>query len=145
MRELSPSVLLKRALYADAAVSGAVGLLQLTTASELSTLTALSESLLLRTGLFLLGYVALLLFLATRRRVEHRLLWLVIVGNLLWAVAAVSLASTPTGLPPLGVAFVLAQALAVVSFAALQYFGLRASSPQPAVQVAEHGQARLQR
>jgi hypothetical protein len=124
-----PNTWLKRVLVADAVVSGAVALLQLAAAKRVSELTGLSASLLIGTGAFLVAYVALLLTLASRSRLPASLLWLVIVGNVGWAAGALVVATG--GLPGLGIALAAIHAVAVTTFAALEYQGLRTSRTEP--------------
>ena len=112
---------LKRALLADAAVSGASALLQLMAAEMLAQYTALSAALLRGTGVFLIAYVALLVGMALRPRLPRALVWVVIVGNVAWAIGALALCR---GLPMLGVAFCVIQAATVLVFAELEYVGL---------------------
>jgi len=92
----------------------------------LSDVTGLPLALLQWTGWFLLGYALLAAWMAARSPVPRRLIGLVVVGNLGWAVACVALlALGGLGLSAWGVAWVLAQALVVVVFAELQWTGLR--------------------
>ena len=121
------STFLRRALLADAAVSGATGLLMLLAAEPLADLLRLPAALLRYAGLVLLPFAAFVAWLATREGAAPRpLVWAVIATNALWAVDSVVLLLTgwiaPNGL---GVAFVIAQALVVAAFAELQYLGLR--------------------
>jgi hypothetical protein len=126
MTSIIPSSFLKRVLLADAAVSGSVALLQLAATEPLAALTGLPTGLLLGTGLFLVGYVTLLVVLAKRSRVWSSMIWLVIAGNLAWAVAALAVAATlPAAL--LGEAFAAVHAIAVSTFAYLEYRGLGGS------------------
>jgi hypothetical protein len=108
-----------------------VALLQLAASSQLASLTGLSAPLLLGTGAFLVGYVTLLLVLGSRESVWAPLLWLVIAGNLAWAVAALGVSMTQP-LSPLGHTFAAVHALAVTSFAYLEYKGLSVSLPRVA-------------
>lgn len=104
-----PSTLLRRALKADALVSGAMALL-------------------LETGLFLIGYAALVGWLGTRRALPKALVLIVIAGNALWTLGSVALLLSGMVAPnALGVAFVLIQATAVGIFAELQFIGLKRS------------------
>lgn len=123
-----PSTLLRRALQADAVVSGAMALLLSLAAGPLSRLLALPQPLLLETGLFLIGYAALVGWLGTRSVLPRALVLIVIGGNALWTLASVALllsgAVTPNAL---GIAFVLIQATAVGIFAELQFIGLKRS------------------
>ncbi|MFP5390445.1 MAG: hypothetical protein ACLGI6_02720 [Gammaproteobacteria bacterium] len=135
MHTIQPSALLKFALVADAIVSGAVALLQLTLAGPLAQLLALPHPLLAYTGEFLLAYTLLLVLMARARRLPRALVLLPVVGNVGWAIGCAELliggAVQANGL---GVAFVLVQAVAVLVFAALEYSGLKRSTPAPADQ-----------
>lgn len=86
-----PSALLRRALQADALVSGAMALLLSLAAGTLSRLLALPQPLLLETGLFLIGYAALVGWLGTRRALPKALVLIVIGGNALWTLGSVAL------------------------------------------------------
>lgn len=132
-RPLVPSLLLRRALWVDAAASSASALPMIAAAPWLGAVTGLDAGLLQPVGLALLPYIAYLVWLATRSAVPVAAAWVPIVLNLLWAVDCVALAAwvepRPTGL---GLAFIGAQAAAVLVFAAWQFAGLRARSAQPA-------------
>ena len=130
MRTVSPSPLLKTALAADAAVSGAVGVLQLAAANLLGNLSGLPRALLVETGIFLVAYTVLLVALARSARVASAVVGALVLGNVAWAAACVALLAAGTfPLSGLGVAVVVVQALAVLAFAALEYAGLRRSAP----------------
>ncbi|MCD0421361.1 hypothetical protein LOC51_29425 [Rubrivivax sp. JA1024] len=123
-----PSTLLRRALQADAVVSGAMALLLSLGAGTLSRLLALPQPLLLETGLFLIGYAALVGWLGTRNVLPRVLVLIVIGGNALWTLASVALLLSGAVAPnALGLAFVLLQATAVGIFAELQFIGLKRS------------------
>ncbi|WBU29041.1 hypothetical protein OOZ54_20610 [Rhodopseudomonas palustris] len=122
------STLLRRALQADALVSGAMALLLSLAAGTLSRLLALPQPLLLETGLFLIGYAALVGWLGTRRALPKALVLIVIAGNALWPLGSVALLLSGMVAPnALGVIFVLIQATAVGIFAELQFIGLKRS------------------
>ena len=140
MTSIIPSSFLKRVLLADAGVSGAVALLQLVATEQLALFTGLPAGLLLGTGIFLVGYVTLLVVLAKRSSVWASMIWLVIVGNLGWAVAAVTVGATlPAAL--LGEAFAAVHAVAVTTFAYLEYRGLGESSSSASTQARPSAQA----
>ena len=130
MQTIVPNTFLKRVLWADAAVSGAVALLQLAVPALLAAQTGLPNALLVGTGLFLVGYVAWLITLATRARLWTPLLWFVIAGNAGWAVAAL-VVSLALPLAALGQGFAFVHAAAVSVFAWLEYRGLSDSSRDP--------------
>ncbi|WP_234713412.1 hypothetical protein [Rhodopseudomonas palustris] len=123
-----PSTLLRRALQADALVSGAMALLLSLAAGPLSRLLALPQPLLLETGLFLIGYAALVGWLGTRTVLPRALVLIVIAGNALWTLGSVALLLSGSVAPnALGIAFVLLEATVVGIFAELQFIGLKRS------------------
>lgn len=126
---IHPSLLLRRALQADALVSGAMALLLVTGASALAPLLALPQALLLETGLFLIAYAAFVGWLGSRAALQRPLVLLVIIGNALWTLASVALLLSGAVAPnALGIAFVAIQAVTVGVFAELQYIGMKRSS-----------------
>ena len=120
--------LLRRALLTDGVVSGAVGLLMTLAAEPLAALLGLHVTLLRCAGISLLPFAAVLVYLATRSTIPRPAGWAVVGCNLLWVLASFGLLLTgwadPTGF---GYVFVIGQAVAVMCFAELQYFGLRRS------------------
>jgi hypothetical protein len=118
--------LLRRALWLDAIVSGAFGLLGLVATGWLSTRFGLPEGLLRGTAVVMVPWVVVLATLATRATIASAAVNLVIAFNLLWVVASAGLllsgAVSPT---TLGTLLVLVQAAGVALFAALQYAGSR--------------------
>ncbi|WP_031334923.1 hypothetical protein [Rhodopseudomonas sp. B29] len=122
------SLLLRRALQADALISSAMALLLTFGAGPLASLLALPHGLLLETGLFLILYAALVGWLGSRTALPRPLVLLVIIGNALWTLGSIALlisgAVAPNGL---GISFVVMQAIAVGVFAELQFMGLRRS------------------
>jgi uncharacterized protein YjeT (DUF2065 family) len=123
---INPSLLLRRAILADAVFSGAL-LLSLG-AGALAPLLNLPEALLRETGLFLVAYAALVGWLGTRQSMPKPLVWIVIVGNAAWTAASIALLFSGAVTPNLlGAAFVAMQAIAVGAIAELQYVGLRRS------------------
>jgi hypothetical protein len=125
---INPSLLLRRALLADAVFSGvsAVGLTL--GAGLLATFLNLPEALLRETGLFLIAYTALVGWLGTRQSVPWALVLLVVAGNAAWTLASIALLFSGAVNPNLlGEIVVVAQAIATGVFAELQYIGLRRS------------------
>ena len=117
---------LRRALLADAVVSGATGLLMFGGAGFLASLLHLPEPLLRYAGLLLLPYGALVAWVATRTKLQRPVVWAVIVANALWAADSIVLLLSGWIAPnALGYAFVVAQAVVVAVFAEIQYSGLR--------------------
>ena len=126
---IQPSLLLRRAILADAVFSGASALLLAFGAGALAPLLNLPEALLRETGLFLVAYAALVGWLGTRQAMPKALLWTVIAGNAAWTVASIALLFSAAVTPNLlGAAAVTMQAIAVGVFAELQYVGLRRSA-----------------
>jgi hypothetical protein len=128
MKTVQPSRLLKSVFLFDAAASGAIATAHLLLPAVLHEALGLPRALLAGTGIFLALYVLLLVALANSRAVWHALALFVVAGNFGWAAASVVLlvtgAVSTTGL---GTAYVLAQALGVLAFAALEYRGLKRS------------------
>jgi len=130
MQIILPSKLLRLALLADAAASGALAVLQLAMPDVLSRLLMLPRGLLLETGAFLVGYALLLLVMARSARLWSALVGFIVLGNVGWAAACAALLGTGLVQPgALGLAFVAMQALAVLVFACVEYLGLRQSAP----------------
>lgn len=139
-----PERILRFALLADAAASGLVGLVLAAAAGPLSAPLGLPEPLLRGAGLVLLPYAALVAWAGTRLSPPPGLVRAIVALNLLWAADSVLLLALGPwlGLPrpgALGVALVLAQALAVAGFAAVQGAALRRlggpklNGPKPAL------------
>lgn len=117
---------LRLALTADAAASGAMGLAFAAAPAAIGTQTALPAGLMQAAGLFLLVYAAVLAWLATRGAVRRAMLWLLVAGNLIWAVACAGLPLLGLVVPNgWGIALLAAQAVAVAIFAELYIIALR--------------------
>lgn len=128
MVPIQPSLLLKFAFVADAAVSLAVAVLQLLAAEELSRMLLLPRMLLLESGVFLVGYALLLAVLARSRSMPRALVLFLVIGNAGWA-AGCALVAALTAPSLLGAAFLAIQAVTVLLFAGLQLAGLKRSAP----------------
>ena len=123
---MTMSRLLRIALLADAAATAATGLLLVVFSAPFETLLGLPATLSRTIGLGLLPYAALVAYLGTRAQIGRASVWAVIVCNLFWVVdSALLLMGNWIDPTPLGVAFVIAQAIAVAGFADLQFIGLR--------------------
>ena len=123
------SILLRRALLADAIFSGVSALAMTLDANLFAPLLQLPEALLRETGLFLIAYTALVGWLATRPSVPKALIMLVVAGNAVWTLASFALLLSGAVSPNVfGEIAVVAQALATGIFAELQYIGLRRSA-----------------
>lgn len=129
MRTVTPSILLKRALLADAVVSAGCALLQLGATQPLVDALALPRLLLVGTAEFMLVYAAVLAFMVTRGRLWSAAVKFIVGGNLAWGGLSLALLFTDALAPSsLGVGFVALQAAAVGLFAGLQWAGLRVSA-----------------
>ena len=125
---IQPSLLLRRAILADAVFSGASALLLTFGAGVLAQLLNLPEALLRETGLFLVAYAALVGWLGTRPSIARPLVWIVVAGNAAWALASIALLFSGWVAPNLlGETAIAMQAISVGAFAELQYVGLRRS------------------
>ena len=121
---MSPT--LKAALLADAVVSGAVAAQQLAFTGPLAELTLLPAALLSGTGLFMVGYTALLLLLWRAPRVLPWLIKFIVAGNIGWALACLGLlAGQVVPFNGWGEALLLVQAAGVLMLAGWEALGLR--------------------
>src|SRR5262245_13354154 len=117
---------LRLVLLADAAASGATGLLMLAGGGFLEGMLGLPATLQREAGLILLPYVAFVLYAGTRESLARPAIWAVIVCNALWTAASVLLLAGAWVAPTaLGYAFVIGQASIVALLGGLQYLGLR--------------------
>jgi hypothetical protein len=125
---INPSLYLRRAILADAIFSGASALLLTFGAGALGLWLSLPDALLRETGLFLIAYAALVGWLGTRQSMPKALVMIVIAGNAAWTIASIALLFSGAVTPNLlGEAAIAIQAVAVGTFAELQYIGLRRS------------------
>jgi hypothetical protein len=125
---IQPSTFLRRAIQADAIVTGAVALLQTFGAGMLAPMLSLPQALVLETGLFLIAYTALVGWLGTRQSMPKALVAIVIAGNAAWALGSIALMFSGAVTPNLlGYAFIAVHAISTGVFAELQYIGLRKS------------------
>ncbi|WP_325437299.1 hypothetical protein [Pseudomonas nitroreducens] len=129
MTLLQPSPLLRLTLKADALAGGAMGLLMALAAQPLGQLLGLPFVLLLVAGIVLLPLALVLYWMSNQPALSRTGVWAVIALNALWVVESAALLVTgyvnPTAL---GYAFVIGQALVVLLFAELEFFGLRRSA-----------------
>ena len=129
MNTVLPSSLLSFSLRLDAAISLASGVLLCTRTEFLSHRFDLEFGLLLGAGLFCLPYAAMLMWMASRQALSSAAVLFIVVGNLLWADAALLLAlgygAEPNGW---GQAYLATHVLATSGFALLQWLGWRRST-----------------
>lgn len=117
--------MLKFALKLDGVASFALGLLTLLVRPEVGMPTGWQIGL----GLFCVVYGVGVFALGTRTAPDRRIVLLIIIGNLVWGVDSILTAELKWfPLTDAGVALVLAQGLAVLGFAVLQFIGLRSAA-----------------
>lgn len=123
--------LIRFALTADAIATAATGALLAVGGALLADLTGLPAAATLPLGLFLIAFAAFVGWVGMQRETPRSAAMLIVIVNCAWVVASVIVVlagSFPLTL--LGVAFVLAQAIAVAALVALQWVGLgRARAP----------------
>ena len=137
MKHVIPSRFLKLALIADALAAAALAAAHLLLADWIAGWMQLPKDLLIGTGIFLVGWTALLLWLARAPRAAAALVTLVIEGNLLWAAGAIGLlVSGVLAANAWGNAYLVLNAVSVLAFAALEWRGLRASAAAPQMRAA---------
>ena len=135
-RVLTHPRFLHRLLRVDGLASGATALLLLSAASLLAPLLALPAELLRTGGVVLVPFVAWVLALSRRAEISRGAMAAVVAINFAWVAASAWVAFGGAWQPSaLGVAFVSAQALAVLAFAELGWMGLRATRPTRAALV----------
>jgi hypothetical protein len=126
MTNVAMSRPLRLILLADAAASGATAALLVAGASVLERFLGLPVALMRESGLLLIPYVFFVVLVASRPSVAVAAVTAIVAVNAAWTAASVLLLASGFVSPTLlGVAFVLAQALAVGAFAAIQYVCLR--------------------
>jgi hypothetical protein len=124
-----PSVLLRRALLTDAALTFMSGVVLAFAASPLAALFALPVAALRGAGLIFIPFAAFTAWLGTRQRVHRALVFVVIAANVLWSLDTVLLLFSgwvQTNL--LGEIFVVGNALIIVALAEAEFLGLRRST-----------------
>src|SRR5258708_39522760 len=123
---VQPSVFLRRALLADAAVSAACGALMAFGAALLEPWLGIGAALLVPAGLALFPYAAYLVWLATRRAVPRAAVLIPIVLNVVWAADRLLVLFGGKYAPTLPrELFRGFQVLTVLVLAALEYIGVR--------------------
>lgn len=115
------SRLLRFVLLADAASSGAIGILLAAGAVWLEPLLGLPAPLLRALGLALIPFAIFVAWVGTREAIRPAFVWTIVVLNALWVVDSVVLLMWPALSPTLlGQIFVAAQAAAVGGLAIAQ-------------------------
>ncbi|GGU80290.1 hypothetical protein [Lentzea flava] len=117
--------MLKFALKLDGVASFALGLLTVLIRPEVGMPVGWQIGL----GLFCVFYGAGVFTLGTRANPDRRIVLLIIIGNLVWGADSILTAELKWfPLTGVGTVLVLAQGLAVIGFAVLQFIGLRSAA-----------------
>lgn len=122
----SSSTPLRRALTADAVLTGTTAVMLVAGAPRLGEVLGLPVALLRGAGLSLVPFTALLVYLLRRDHLPRGAALFVVACNALWALDSILLLFTNWVDPTrLGYVFVVFQALVVAGFAEMQYVALR--------------------
>ena len=126
---IQPSLFLRRALLADAVVTGAVAVVADIRRRAIGAAAQSARSrCCVETGLFLIAYTALVGWLGTRQVDAEGAGAIVIAGNAAWTLGSIALMFSGAVTPNLlGYVFIAAHAITTGVFAELQYIGLRKS------------------
>jgi hypothetical protein len=125
----TPSPLLRKALLADAVLTGTTGLLLAFAAMPLTGLLGLPVGLLRWSGIILIPFAAFVAWLRVQERLQRPFVFAVVACNVLWALDSVLLLFTGWIEPTvLGEVFVVGQAVVVAVLAELEFVGLRRST-----------------
>jgi len=117
--------LIRFALVADAAATVATGALLAVGGSLLADLTGLPATATLPLGLFLIVFAAFVGWVGMQQQTPRGAATLIVIVNAAWVIGSLIVLLAGTfPLTLLGVAFVIAQAVAVAALAALQWVGL---------------------
>ena len=128
MHTLNASPLLRRALLADGVVGLATGALLVLATGWFAELLALPRELLLGAGWALLPLGVFLVWLGSCEQINRQLVWAVLAVNALWVLDSLMLLIAGWIAPnPLGLVFVIGQALLVLLFIELEWMGLKRS------------------
>ena len=123
------SSFLRKALLADAVVSGAACLAMIAGADFTHALLGLPSALLFWAGVSLIPFIVTLVMVVRANAAPTGLIAALIAINIAWVVASLFVAFGPAFAPTLlGKIFIVAQAATVAVFAELQIIGLRRAS-----------------
>lgn len=124
---------LRAVIGLDAAVCGALGAAFAAGGAYVAGLTGLPLAFTQPLGLFLVGYAALLVWLALKPALPRAVVWGLVGFNALWAAESVAIVALGWVQPnALGVGLVLAQAAGALGVAGMQALALRLVRAQPA-------------
>lgn len=126
MSERTASSFVRRAVLADALVSGVTGVLLTLTTPLTAPLFGLPGGLLAAAGMFCIAYGATLGWLARVPSLSTAAVRTIVAGNAGWVAASVALMlAGPASMTTVGMTFVGLQAAVVALLAELQWTGLR--------------------
>ncbi len=121
---------LRQIIIADAATCLAMGALLVIAPRVIAVLTQIPESLLFYAGVGLFPIAFFMAIVGLRFPTSAPGASLVIIGNILWVIASVSLLFVLKSLNAIGVVLILAQAAAVAVLAWLEFVALRGNGYQ---------------
>ncbi len=134
MNTFQASPFLRRVLLADAVLAGGAGLLMALLATPLEPWLSIPASLLQAAGIGFVAFAILAAVVARSQRPARIAVWAVILVNVVGVVECVGLLLGNWISPSLlGILFVLALALVMAVFAALEYAGLKQSPHQAGI------------
>lgn len=117
---------LRAVLKLDAGICAGFGLLCVAGAGVIADLTALPRDLLLYAGLALFPIAAFMFLVARQTHPARALVWAILLGNEGWILGSIAILILGVVQPnAFGIAFVVAQAVAVIPLVLLEYQGLR--------------------
>lgn len=117
---------LRAVVWFDASTGVLLGALHLLLTAPLAEWLGLPAGLLQAAGVMLLGYAALAIAIARSEPMPRGWLWVLIGGNLAWALASLVLLLGSTLTPTLlGQAYLLVHVVSVAMLAELQWWGVR--------------------
>jgi hypothetical protein len=120
---------LRLALRIDAIGTAATGLLMAAGGSAVDTLTGIPAIAMHIIGAFLVIFAGAVGVLSTRRTINRKAVWAVILVNAVWIIdSVVTLAATVWPVTTPGMIAIIAIAVVVAVFAELEYLGLRRMS-----------------
>jgi hypothetical protein len=130
-------ILLRFALLADAAASGLMGVLTAAGAGLLAPFLGLPSPLLFWAGLLLIPFALFVAWTGTREQLPSGAVGAVVIVNLAWVAGSFALlALLPHAPTALGYVFVIAQALAVLVLALMQWIGVGRAGRAPVASIA---------
>lgn len=117
---------LRAVIALDAAVCGAMGAAFAAGGASVADLAGLPLALTQPLGLFLLGYAALLVWMALRPALPRAAVWGLVGFNAVWAIESVAIVAMGWVQPnAVGAGLIYAQAAGALGVAAMQFLALR--------------------